>query len=224
MSLRAAFGLSVAIHLGLMAVHPPEGAVPPREALHSIELTYLRLQPASKKEESSSIEPLPVRKESTPAERQAPSSSAQSQAVVKEREPEKRTTGRADPPTARAEPKPAPVPQVTSSGTVEAVPKGMAAGFSESQILSVQYKQLVRQHLKTRLTYPQLSLEGTVRLRIILDSEGQVQQVVALETSDAQLAEVALEGARSATPYPRFPKGLKETQADMEFLIQYRLD
>ena len=86
------------------------------------------------------------------------------------------------------------------------------------------HKQQVRQHLKSHLRFPSDWIQGTVRLRIALDSEGILQEVTLLEATDSRLAQATLKGVQSAEPFPRFPKEFKTAKTHYEFLVQYRVE
>ncbi len=206
MNLKSAVGFSVLVHVGLLMFRQAGGAIPQEKGFNSIQVTYTDtdLPPAVlSKTERIHAEPVlsaPVRP--TPV---VPMPVPSKPAVSKiPREPPH--------PILRFDLSPPPP-----------LPKG-AANFSEDQFDALRYKQMIRQHLKNRLIYPPEPIEGTVHVRIVLDPAGMLRQVAILQASDSRLAEMAVEGIRSAAPYPRFPSGLKDPQADYDFLVQYRLD
>ena len=86
----------------------------------------------------------------------------------------------------------------------------------------MEHKERVRRHLKARLHYPSFLSDGTVRLRVLLDPQGQLKQAVVLQTSDPRLASIAVQDAQGASPYPRFPSKVHPRQVRYEFLVRYR--
>ncbi len=228
MGFKTAVGFSVLIHAGLLMVHPPEGAIPQRKVLNTIQITYMRL-PAK--------ESRPVRSE--PAVLPPPSAlrsfdnlrvqgPGRSEPVLPGPGPAQiKPIQRTPIDTIRPNPsndKPQKSPELKFDLTPPPPSSNGASNFSESQFDLVRYKQMIRRHLKSRLSYPLEPIEGTVYVRIVVDPAGKLRQVMVLQASDPRLAELAVEGIRSAAPYPRFPSALKDPQADYEFLVQYRLD
>ena len=217
MDFKKSVGFSVLVHMGLLMIRPPEGAVPQRNALmNPIQITYMNLPAASEKPQK---EVSPVRMERI-HEEPAPGLPAPVSIQPPPKLPTPIDTIRPNPSEERPQKNPelkfdlAPPPPL---------PKG-AVNLSESQFDLVRYKRMIRQHLKNRLLYPAEPIEGTVHVRIVVDPAGLLRQVMVLQASDSRLAEMAVEGIRAAAPYPRFPSGLKDPQADYEFLVQYRLD
>lgn len=219
MNLKSAVGFSVLVHAGLLMLHPPEGAVPQRMALNTIQVTYLKLTSP----ESHAARPDPAVLPRQAQEERASRKANDSQVERIHAKPVLPGPDLPKPvvPQAPREP-PHPILKFDLSPPPP-LPKG-ATNFSESQFDLVRYKQMIRQHLKTRLIYPREPIEGTVHVRILLDSAGMLRQVFVLQASDSRLAEMAVDGIRSAAPYPRFPSTLKDPQAGYEFLVQYRLD
>lgn len=89
------------------------------------------------------------------------------------------------------------------------------------EFAEVEHKERVREHLRSFLLHPPLPTEGTVRIRLLLGSQGVLQQAAVLESSDHHLQEAALRDAQRAAPYPPFPRPMKKARADYEFLVRY---
>lgn len=103
-----------------------------------------------------------------------------------------------------------------SSSTISSLPEG--------EFALLQHKQQVRQQMKAHLPFPPNGHPGTVRLRLVLGSGGQLLDLALLETSDSRLAEAALKGAQSTSPYPVFPKEMKRAEVSYDFIVQYRTE
>ena len=235
MGLKTAVGFSVLIHAGLLMFHPPEGAVPQRKALNNIQITYMHppAQESRPLRSEPAVLPRPAILRQAQAERSSGGSESSDQRVHAEP---------VLPGPAPAQPKPTqrpPMDTIRPNSSNEKPKKSPelkfdlappppssngASNFSESQFDLVRYKQMIRQHLKSRLIYPPEPIEGTVHVRIVVDPAGLLRQVMVLQASDPRLAELAVEGIRLAAPYPRFPSGLNDPQADYEFLVQSCLD
>lgn len=224
MSLKVAVLFSGLVHAVLLALSPPVGWVPPREILKSLEVSYLPEPPprpperkaavASEAAEVSSRQPRKILKEAVPA-LQRPT-----------RFPVPRGAGVDSPPLPQKKAEipsklsPSPGPEVASVSQV--APKRGVASLPEGAFAELTHKEQVREHLKTKLSYPDFSVAGIVRLSLELGSSGQLREVRLLRASDPRLAQVALNGVRQAVPYPSFPKGMAEGPAQYEFLVQYR--
>ncbi len=228
MNLKSAVLLSLMIHLGFLGIRPPAGIVPPRETLNSIEVTYQsaeeRVQRNRGRENAVVSRENPRKEPAKP-----PPSLASSREPV---QPLKPTGEPKSLPRNQTRPSPsaqAPRPEVKigaeeeSQNSSVSVPKGMAAGLAESAFAAVEYKKLVRQQLKNRLAYPLIGIEGTVKVHLVVNPDGLLKQVEIMEYSDRRLAEAALDGIRSAAPYPRFPKEMQADSQDFDFLVQYCL-
>ncbi|MBI3332608.1 MAG: energy transducer TonB [Candidatus Omnitrophica bacterium] len=213
-----------------MALHPPQGLVPPRQALQSIEVT---LMPG---DGPIPARPMPVREAVRPALAGAPPRAPARQegqvvplplAAATQRPALADTPPRAP---ARQEGQVVPLPLAAATqrpALADAPPRAPAqsAGLSslpEREFAVVQHKRLVRQHLKSQLSYPAGWNPGTVHLHLVLGPDGALQESSVSQASDPLLGLTALNGARSAAPYPPFPKEMKESRADYEFLVQYR--
>ena len=210
LSLKWALIFSVLIHVSLFALRPLIWPAGPASS-HPIEITYI-------------VPPAPVRTEPRfvrmPAEPAVP---VRTPAPRVERS-EPRTAAPADKPAPELkQPVSVPVPPPTPAPEV-LIPKAAASNIPESSFAEIEYKRLIRQHLKNHLLYPGLGLEGAVRIQVVLDGEGMLKQAEVMEASDPRLADAALEGVRAAVPYPRFPRKLKDSPPQLEFLVQYRGD
>lgn len=196
----------------LLSVHPPAGWVPPKKSLHPIEVTYLASpsdkSPSSKSTPSASAPPeAPVRevvRNPVPIPKKAPLRGTSLDENVKEAAP--------------ATPRVTPAKEAPHKNVKE------AASLPEEPFALVRHKQQVKEHLKSHLTYPNLQIQGTVQLHLVLDSEGILQEASLVGPADPELAEAALQGAYTANPYPRFPKETRESKVTYDFLIQYRLE
>ena len=214
-SLRTAVLCSAAIHAGFLALHPGGWlSLWPgfRHPLESRDLSTVDLEgidppaPAPKPEpvpvraveSSRPVEPAPARPRPVPRLEPAPHRAAAPPPVVS-----------AAPPTLSADL----FPQVSAETPV----------LPEKDFAAIRHKELVREHLRKGLRYPQPLVEGTVRLRVSLLPDGSLEEVAALDSSDPRLAALALRDARSSAPYPRFPKEMEDSlDTEYEFLVQYR--
>jgi outer membrane biosynthesis protein TonB len=85
----------------------------------------------------------------------------------------------------------------------------------------VQHKQQVKEHLRAHLRHPLIPLRGQVRLQLWLDPAGGLRFLRVVEASDPALAQRAAEDARSAQPYPAFPRSLRASHLRYEYLVKY---
>lgn len=210
MSFKGAFGWSVMIHMGLLMVRPT-GLVPPRETLHTIEITYLPIeQPLVPKPASQPQSP-------KPAKLLQPEALPLPKKLFQEISP----SPPAQHPSMPPRPLPKPVLQERPSFSPP-ISSGVALNIPETEFAQVKYKQQVREHLKRHLRYPPILIQGTVRLRVFIASDGFLKEAVVLEATDPRLAAACLADVRSASSFPRFPKEVKLAQANYDFLVQYR--
>ena len=214
--LKWALIFSVALHLGFLAMRPLFGIGSVGQPAQSIEMTYVVPQEPSVPLKVKAAEPRPAR-------------------VPVQEPPVLRVDRPAEPPPVRAPaprtelPRPEPPRRVEPApisplAPEVLIPKGAAVNIPESAFALIDYKKLIRQHLKSRLVYPPAGVEGVVRVRMVLDGEGMLKQIAVMESSDPRLAEITVDGIRSAAPYPRFPKGMTDSSPRLEFLVQYRGD
>ena len=208
MNLTTAVGCSALLHLGLLAVRPPGDWVPPREALHTLEVTYWPAKAAAQN-------------------RQAPAPRPAAAPSLPSRPPEAAKPAKPVPPTSANRPRPVVKPVPDPAETMAARPTVPAASTHavrlppEGAFARLQHKQRVKEHLRTHLQYPFPGSQGWVRLQLSLDRMGTLTLVRVLESSHPLLAQRASEDARSAVPYPSFPRSLGGQQARYEFLVQY---
>jgi len=241
-SLKAALLCSLLIHVGLLATRPPVDRVPPRSSPEVLEVTYL---PISLEKGSTAI---PKRKGSAavPLRKGAISVSKQKEASAAPVFVERKKTpsplkgalaplkGSTPPPPKISRSQPAPEP---ARPTVQSAPAGSpspdqtlakispaAASIPGGEFALVTHKEQVREHLKEHLKYPVFWVQGSVQLRLDLDQNGALRQAVIVKTSDSRLSEEALRRAKSAAPFPAFPKALRKRQIRYDFLVQYRRD
>ena len=203
MSLKSALALSVAAHISFLLVSSQVRAARSAPAARSIEVSYVpapdpppRPAPAPVVQAVLAPPETPVVRSAPPAPRPAPAAAAVRPAPA---------------PPVLPPPPPAPRPRIVSS-------------ISEGEIASYRHRQEVRQHLRPYLKFPPDWRQGSVRLLLILDPQGKVDEMTVLEATDPRLAEIALDGARSAGPFPPFTKGMKGPRAQYEFLVQYKAD
>ncbi len=228
MTLKEAAGWSVIIHLGLMMVKPAVGMVPSPESLHTIEVTYLSVGAEAARIGGEG----PVHKAMVTGQEAAsgfPTKPMES-TPVPPRLPEPSLAGPKPSLPSPIREEPAPRPSVTAD-VAPVLPQGVPLSTSqgvtslpEGEFAVVFHKQQVRLHLKRHLIYPATLISGTVRLRLSLRPDGALKEAVVLQASDSKVRELALEGVRSAEPFPRFPKELKSAGVQYEFLVQYRYD
>ena len=222
MSFKLTLLFSLFVHLGLLAVRPPAGMIPPRETLHSIELTYVSDRVVPRREAASSVQKRSVLQKSSRA-KMSPQKRVQPKKVVRPKPPRK--VSRPVKPTVKRVTRPK---REVSARIKEpaAAPRaaGDAVNIPESEFIILEYKQMVRDHLKHRLRFPEESIEGDVRIHLVLDKLGRIHQTRVMQSTDALLSRLTLQGVHSAAPYPRFPAKLERSQTDFEFIIQYTLD
>ena len=205
MGLKTALVCSTAIHVGFLTLRPG-GLVPPRQTLYPLEVSYVILEPArpvqvvSPQVKRPESRPAPERREAQPAE-PAKKASVPEPTLPKRQELAKPADSRNSP---------------------GAPPSVGAAALPEGQFAAIRHKELVREYLRKELHYPETSLEGVVRLRVTLLPDGSLKEAVVSEASDARLAAFTLRDARSAGPFPRFPKEMRSSETNYEFLVQYR--
>lgn len=210
MTFKTAVVWSALVHLGLLILQPPNGLTPPRAALRSLEVSYLPVPPES----SLPAPPAPVH--AVPPEPAAESRSVKVAHASEGGPP-------VLPPTSG--PMRAPVePVVSEPPRPTPRPPSSVAALPDWEFSALQHKEQIRKHLKACFHYPELSLEGTVRLRLVLTAEGSLQTVEVLEASDLRLIQLALRDARSAAPYPRFLPAMRHRMASYEFLVRYEPD
>lgn len=221
-SFKAAVICSTAIHVGFLGLRPPAGLVPLRQTLYPLEVTYVIVQDERPARGGS---PPPKRPDSRPAD---PAKAAPQPPPAKGREPVKPpelpkpqrpgATKPPSPPEDRATP-----PRGSNDSSDPLPPTGAgAAALPEGEFAAIRHKELVREHLRRTLRYPEDSLQGTVRLRVTLLPDGGLREAAVLAATDARLGEIALRDARSAGPYPRFPGQMRSASVEYEFLVQYR--
>ncbi len=106
--------------------------------------------------------------------------------------------------------------------TVSQKPVIAAPPVSESDFAVLQYKETVRSYLRKRLNYPQVGVQGTVRLRVLIGPGGTLKEAQVLQSSDLRLTQAALRDAQAASPYPGFPAALKRRHVRYEFWVRYQ--
>lgn len=202
MTLKAAVVCSTLVHLGLLTVCLPKGLMP-RRALHALEVSYL---PAPS-ENVVPVQPAPGRPAWTPPAEPA----AESRPL------------QVTPAPAGNLPVRAPVrPVVLDTPRLTPPVSSAAVVLPDLEFSALQHKEQIRKHLKARLHYPELSIEGTVRLRLVLTAVGSLQAAEVLEASDPRLIQLALRDAQWAAPYPRFLPAMRRRTASYEFLVRYQ--
>ncbi|MBI3318054.1 MAG: hypothetical protein HYZ90_02770 [Candidatus Omnitrophica bacterium] len=207
MGIRSAVLFSVGIHGVLLLARPPEGFLPPRGALETIEISYLTLrEPAGSRQPKEPAAPRGLPKPVPPAAPRSPSKPVPPDPVPPE-PPLK--------PVVPALPAPAEPPLMKN------LPGSSALNLSDQKFASLQHKEQVRSHLKRHLRYPDPPLQGRVRIRLLLNREGGLKELSILEATDPRLAESAFQGAKGSQPYPRFPAPLKGPQVRYDFLVRY---
>ncbi|MBI3312268.1 MAG: energy transducer TonB [Candidatus Omnitrophica bacterium] len=212
MTLKGALIWSGLIHVGLLMARPPAGLAVPRAAIEPLEVSYLGVEP-----KNNFIPPPPVQfapmKSGNRTERVEPITSSGPMSRPEPRvEFQKREA--AVPMEKPAAPVVSPAPAAFSTTAAVALP--------EWQFAVIQHKEQVRTHLKPRLRYPTVQVEGTVRLRLHLTAEGLLQRAEVLAASDPRLTEAALRDTQAAAPYPRFSSSMRRRTATYEFLVRYQ--
>ncbi len=221
MSLKAAVGWSVVFHLFLLAVQPPQGFVPAASE-SPIKVTYIKIRPPPALVPPKPA-PKPPRQETSP--RPVVVAAASGGRTTSNLQVVAAASGSRT--TSDLQVAPAAPPVENRPVTVRDAVPGSSSSISnlpEGEFAALQHKQQVRRHLNARLAFPSDGIQGSVRLRLILAPNGTLQDLVLLEASDSRLGEMALEGARSAEPYPPFPPQMKKSHLLYEYIIQYRLE
>ena len=213
MSWKGAFLYSALLHIGLFSCKLP-GLVLARQTPHPLEIAYLPVVKVEVAEPAASPTPQPAQIQASP--RAAPPLSAPIRPVVPPAPPPRREALLRSVPPPRLQP--------VLKEAVVSPPRDDAVHLPEGEFAALDHQEQVREHLRRRLLYPAGGFEGVVRLRISLNAQGILKEAAVLESSNPELARVALEDARAAVPYPVFPRPMeKEKQrADYEFLVQYR--
>ena len=228
MSLKAALLCSLLIHVGLLVTRPPADRVPPRSSLEVLEVTYLPIpleigSSAIPKRKGSAA--VPLRKGAISASKQMEAPAAPVLVERKKTPVPLARVSRSQPvpeparPTVQSAPAGSPPPDQTLAKSSPA-----ATSLPEGEFALVTHKEQVREHLKEYLKYPVFWVQGSVQLRLDLDQKGALRQAVIVKTSDSRLSEEALRRAKSAAPFPAFPKALRKRQIRYDFLVQYRRD
>ncbi len=203
MTLRSALGCSAAFHLALLVSVSPLGWLPLGEAAHPLEVSYVPVQiPAPEP-------PAPIRSDDS-----APIPAVRRPAPVPAR-----TEGGSDPVPA---PRPALRPAQHHWTEIAPPPLPKTSHLAKQEFAFVEHKERVRKHLKACLHYPAFLSDGTVRLQVLLDPQGDLKRAVVLETSDPRLVSIAIRDAQRAAPYPRFPGVHHPRQLRYEFLVRYK--
>jgi len=205
MTLRSALGCSAAFHFALLVSVSPFGWLPLGEAARPLEVSYVPVQvppPAP---------PAPIR-----------SDDSDPIPAVRRPAPAPARTAAAD----GSDPVPAPRPVFHRAEhhwtEIAPPPLPKTSYLAKQEFAFVEHKERVRRHLKARLHYPAFLSDGTVRLRVLLDSQGGLKQAVVLQTSDPRLASIAIQDAQGAAPYPHFPGTRRPHQVRYEFLVRYK--
>ncbi len=209
MNFKSCFGCSVLLHVGFFAITAPFVSA---ASFHRIPRIEVGLEAA----------PRVVEPKREPARRVAPP-------------PEPVHPQRSEPPTVRRayvprqeaparpiEPPPAPAVHSDPAETVSPKPVVAAPAVSESDFAVLQYKETVRSYLRKRLNYPQVGVQGTVRLRVLIGPGGHLKEAQVLQSSDLRLTQAALRDAQAASPYPGFPAAMKRRHVRYEFWVRYQ--
>ena len=226
MKLKTALSCSALIHLGFLALKPPVGLVPPKETLRALQVTYLPVEAAAPQEKSP-----PARKASPPPKFVLPSAPA-GRGGEAPKAPSINTAPRAETsqaaPSRRSEtPRPivSPLPDATQkpvTGPESAAATAQAVRLPpEGAFARIQHKHQVKEHLRNHLRYPSTRSQGWVRLQVFLDRAGGLKLLRVLGSSHPALAQKAMDDARTAIPYPSFPRSLGGQQVRYEFVVQY---
>jgi protein TonB len=110
-----------------------------------------------------------------------------------------------------------------SSGTASAT-RDASAGDGRAIF---EYGRLVHAKISTAVVFPERAerekLQGTVMLRVVLDGEGALRTVIALN-SDAEpvLRDAALSAARRASPFPPPPVRFVSAERTLAFTVPLR--
>jgi len=216
MNLKKAIGFSIALHLILLGIRASHGiTLSAGENGRPLHVTY-------GVQKIPQIQPALVKREAAPSRQEKKTQPIENSARHDDQPVSRREELPASPapvqktaPVMEQKSVPAPVPHVQLS-------EGVAVNLPDGEFEMVLHRQDVRRHLKSHLNYPANQTDGSVRISLLLDADGQLKEASILEASDGRLAESALEGIHSAQPYPPFPKQMKSAQVRYEFLVQYR--
>ncbi|MBI3322307.1 MAG: energy transducer TonB [Candidatus Omnitrophica bacterium] len=223
MNFKAAVFCSAAIHAGFLVLRPPAALAPPRKTLYPLEVSYVVLAPPERSPDRSrgfaprrysaaltphpGPGPTPAKPVSEPAQARKPSPQREEPPLPKPLETLKQ---------------PETTSQLEKTPPSSSIPVSGAAAVPDGEYAAIRHKERVREHLRKKLYYPETSLDGVVRLKVVLRPDGSLKDALVSEASDARLAAFALRDARSAGRYPPFPRDMASDEAAYEFLVQYR--
>jgi len=95
----------------------------------------------------------------------------------------------------------------------------------------ISYYRAVREKIRQRAdrNYPKRrSLgEGEVYLSFVVSSNGELLQVAVLDkksATDSLLRRIAINSVRDASPFPAFPKGMRQYQINFNVIISFELN
>ena len=111
----------------------------------------------------------------------------------------------------------------------EEVPLESSETIKDSTLMRLfkDYIRMIQERVVNSAYYPsdaqESDWEGTVRLSILLVSDGRLKEVKILESSGyGILDKAALEAVNKQAPYPSFPKHIKHKELEVEIPITYR--
>ncbi|MBF0232461.1 MAG: energy transducer TonB [Desulfamplus sp.] len=110
---------------------------------------------------------------------------------------------------------------------VPPLPKNSSVSQSE-EISAKQYFNAIRQMIEKNRRYPQMARrrnqEGSVRVRFLIDSNGNVNSLEIVKRSDYEsLNQAALEAVKRAAPFSKPPAYIDESALKLELTINFKL-
>lgn len=92
----------------------------------------------------------------------------------------------------------------------------------------LHYLSIVRQKIEEKKEYPVFArnqgIEGTVRLRVTISSNGQIDEIKIVKSSGEKiLDQAAVSTITKASPFPSFPEDLKTSSMQVELSLVYTL-
>jgi TonB family protein len=94
-------------------------------------------------------------------------------------------------------------------------------------VLIGQYAAKLRELIAAHRIYPEQSLrrgeEGSVKLRIVLTSDGGLIDVHALSDAPSRLVTASLQAVRASAPFPPLPPALGASRNAFEVSVVYKI-
>jgi periplasmic protein TonB len=120
------------------------------------------------------------------------------------------------------------VPQTPGVDSADWVPGPQSHEAVGEFMTTASYLDMVRLKIESRKRYPETAkarrIEGRVKIRFILSSDGRVRDLTVSKGARAsELNMAALDAVRAAAPFPRPPSNLFEGDLSLELVIVFEL-